>query len=110
MQIPAAESFSRRFIDRQQPTAPSLLTRLPLQGHTCPRGFFDSRIQLQAETISKSRQVVEDTYDVRDLKQRFVVEAQFAQRLPILRHHPGRSRTQLLSNLTQCAGSRLEIA
>jgi hypothetical protein len=34
---------------RHQATAPGLLTRLPLQGHTCPRGLFDSRIQLQAE-------------------------------------------------------------
>ena len=32
--------------NRHQPTAPSLLTHLSLQGYTCPRGFFDSRIQL----------------------------------------------------------------
>jgi len=109
-QYPVAESCSRAFHRPPPADSPRLLTHLPLQGHTCPRGFFDSRIHLQAETISEPRQLVEDPHDVRDLKQRFVVEAQFAQRLPIFRRHPGRSRTQLLSNLTQCAGSRLEIA
>jgi len=74
------------------------------------RRLYKRWMKLKSEPVREPRQVVENPDYVRDIKQRFVVEAQFAQRLPIFRRHPGRSRTQLLSNLTQCAGSRLEIA
>jgi len=50
----------------------------PLESHTCASRFFNRRVKLQAKPVGEPREVVEDSNDVPDLEQRFVIEAQFA--------------------------------
>ena len=58
-------------------------------------------MKLQTESVGESRQVVENPDYMRDLQASHLVEAQRAQRLPVLDRHARRRGAQLLGDRAQ---------
>ena len=79
---------------------PRLAAVQPLSGLGCCEGFW---IELQPKPVGQPGQIVEDADDVRDFKNRLIVEAQLAQRPPVLGGHPRGHRAELLGYIVQCA-------
>ena len=56
-------------------------------------------IRPQTQSIGQAGQIVEDPDDMRDLKNRLVVEPEIAERFPIGLHHLRRCGAQLLGDV-----------
>ena|SRR5215472_6901941 len=73
-------------------------SRLVLKRLTRLRRPLRLGIKPEAEAVGHPGQVIEDADDVADLEERLLVEAELAERLPILVCHPGRRGRQLLGH------------
>ncbi len=70
--------------------------------HLCLVGIV-SFGRLQAETVSKACEIVEDADDMRDFEAGAIIEAQCPQRLPVLWRHAGWGCAELFGDGAQRA-------
>jgi len=67
------------------------------------------RVEREPDSIGETRQIVEDPDDVHDLEAGAIVEAEPAQRLPVVLGHAGRGCRELFGNRTELAVPLTEL-
>ena len=73
----------------------------PSELYSRQSGFVGCRIQLKAEAVRQSRQIIENADDVRKFQDPLIIESHVAKGPPILFHHARRRGAQLLRNSTE---------